>query len=524
MVMRTGVSDTLPRGHRGRIRQDARLKKARKSRHYRIDLEGLESRTLLATIPAAAATGPPIPLTFLGTTTDNGNANSPTVAIDPYHSQKLFAVWGRDLSTLNPVPHTTAIIEGAYSDDGGASWIDLGQSVSFPILDAATVNSTPPTAYTQVTDPTVAFDGQGNVYVLARQATGATDGALTLTKFNFAGNAPQFNFENTVYQWLPASDGAFSPTLAVDSSLSSPPAGVPPDPHANNLYIAWASNDHAVANPNVYGTNFNPNRAELMVSSDGGQSFSGIVTANIGGNFGPQQDTHPQLAINQNNSGQITVAWDDSGSGSKATPAFDFLMSNTVPAGDSYQFVGSTGPINPGLAGTPNDIPVTTPFTTTVNVPNPAAVTDLTVTVALTHPADTNLSLVLQAPNNGPSITLVLNQINAAGVTNTGQGISGADLGVFGHDNTHFGLNIGTVFDDNATRDIFDSTTGGTNGNTAPYIGHFRPEDFQSLNTFVQQVAAAGTSTACGPWRSRIFVPRPPSATSGISASSSPRG
>ena len=36
------------------LRLDTRLKKARKSRHYRIDLEGLEARTLLATTPAAA--------------------------------------------------------------------------------------------------------------------------------------------------------------------------------------------------------------------------------------------------------------------------------------------------------------------------------------------------------------------------------------------------------------------------------------------------------------------------------------
>ena len=149
--------------------------------------------------------------------------------------------------------------------------------------------------------------------------------------------------------------------MAVDSAPSSPPAAKP-DPHANNVYIAWASNDHALANPNVYGTNFNPNRAELVVSSDGGNSFSGIETANIGGNFGPQNDGHPQLVIDQNDSGQITVAWDDSGSGSKASPAFDVLMANTVPAGDSYQFLGSTGIINPGGAGTPN-VPVTTTFT-----------------------------------------------------------------------------------------------------------------------------------------------------------------
>ena len=60
--MRTGSSDILSRGHRGRNRLDARLKNSRKSRLLWMDLEGLESRTLLATIPAATATGAPIDL------------------------------------------------------------------------------------------------------------------------------------------------------------------------------------------------------------------------------------------------------------------------------------------------------------------------------------------------------------------------------------------------------------------------------------------------------------------------------
>ena len=274
MVMRTGASDVSSRGFRGQIRPDARLKQTGKTRRRRafMECEFLEPRTLLATIPAAAATAAPIALTSLQTTTDNGNANSPTVAIDPYDSNKVFAVWGVDLSTLSPVPHTTAILEGAYSDDGGATWASLGQGVSNPILDAATINATPPTDYVQVTNPSVAFDAKHNVYVLALQSSGATDGALTLTKFDFSGTVPAFTYENVPYQWLTTSDGAFSPTLAVDSAPSSPPAAVP-DPHANNVYIAWASNDHALANPNVYGTNFNPNRAELMVSSDGGQEL-----------------------------------------------------------------------------------------------------------------------------------------------------------------------------------------------------------------------------------------------------------
>src|SRR5262249_21314748 len=149
----------------------------------RLDLEGLESRTLLATIPAAAATGAPVHLTSFSDTTTSGNAISPTVVVDPHDSQKLLAVWGVDLSTLNPVPHTTAVIQGAYSNDGGASW--SGLDVSDPILDAATITANPPTTYTQVTHPSAGFDSQGNVYVLTMQTSGTADGALTLSKFNF---------------------------------------------------------------------------------------------------------------------------------------------------------------------------------------------------------------------------------------------------------------------------------------------------------------------------------------------------
>ena len=72
--------------------------------------------------------------------TTQGNANSPTVAVDPYNSQKVFAVWGVDLSTLSPVPTPNAIVEGAYSNDGGTTWTPIG--VAFPELDLATLGST----------------------------------------------------------------------------------------------------------------------------------------------------------------------------------------------------------------------------------------------------------------------------------------------------------------------------------------------------------------------------------------------
>ena len=50
--MRTGSSGTRFLGRRGRTGLDVLPRKARKTRHRFVDVEGLEARTLLATIPA----------------------------------------------------------------------------------------------------------------------------------------------------------------------------------------------------------------------------------------------------------------------------------------------------------------------------------------------------------------------------------------------------------------------------------------------------------------------------------------
>ena len=89
---------------------------------------------LTAAITVVIATGntgptPPSNLSGLSSVSTNGNANSPAVVIDPYNPEKLFAVWGVDLSSLSPVPHTTAIVEGAYSNNGGTSWTSLGEKL-----------------------------------------------------------------------------------------------------------------------------------------------------------------------------------------------------------------------------------------------------------------------------------------------------------------------------------------------------------------------------------------------------------
>ncbi len=340
------------------VERDARLRNGRKSRVRWLDLDGLESRTLLATTPAAAATGGAVALTnsssVTTTVTSEGNANSPTIVIDPYDPDKLFAVWGVDLSSLSTVPHTTAVVEGAYSDNGGANWTSLGTTVAPVQIDAANANAPYPTNYyTQVTDPSIGFDSQDNVYILTLQTTGATDGELYLTEFNFSNNTPSEKSASSVYQWVPGEAGATDPALAVDAAR--PPAGTTADPDANNVYVAWASIDEEPSNTTPYAASgFNPNRVELAVgtpitnpsANEESLAFSGVKSVNVSSNFGPQDDSHPQLVINQNDGGQITVAWDDFGTGSTATPLpYDELMSSLVQPGDTYGFTSTnTGP------------------------------------------------------------------------------------------------------------------------------------------------------------------------------------
>ena len=192
-------------------------------------------------------------------------------------------------------------------------------------------------------------------------------------------------------------------------------------------------------------------------------------------------------------SGQVTVAWDDFGTGSKASPPFDILDSSLVQAGDTYGFSGSTGPIQPGVAGATSGTtePDVSTFTDPVSVPNPGAVNNLTVAVDLIDQASvSNLNLTLVAPN-GDEITLVQNQIDATGKAHTSQGLpSGNAIGQFGFTTGTTGtpgIAVGTIFDDNATRNIFDPNTANpvANGNSATdYIGFFRPEG-GSLKSFI---------------------------------------
>ena len=107
--MRTGSSsDTDFRGHRSQSHVGARLRKTRKSRDFRFDLEGLELRTLLSTLPAATlTTSSPINLSQDVLTGPNAKEDSPLVEIDPLDPQKMVAVWVNNDTIDIPFPRAS---------------------------------------------------------------------------------------------------------------------------------------------------------------------------------------------------------------------------------------------------------------------------------------------------------------------------------------------------------------------------------------------------------------------------------
>ena len=151
-------------------------------------------------------------------------------------------------------------------------------------------------------------------------------------------------------------------------------------------------------------------------------------------------------------------------------------------------------------------IPNITDFPVTVNITNPSfqSVSDLSIALSLTHPTLSELSAVLIPPvgSDLPPLTLFNNRTSSTGATLAGQGITGANMGT-----TASGIRLGTVFDDQATRLITDTTA------AAPYTSYFRPEGDGSTTTSGNEIdtrlwrrdpdeRGRTGSTASGPCRS----------------------
>jgi subtilisin-like proprotein convertase family protein len=524
--MRTGSSEIVLPGHRNN-RPDSKQKKVRRSRNYRFDVEGLESRTLLATIPAPVATSSP--LVNLSTPMDNGaNAqeDSPVVAVDPLDPDKVVSVWVNNDTADIVAPTPQVFLEGEYSVNAGQSWTSFS-AVSLVLLDPNTTNPTVP--YLQVTNPSVSFDRSGNFYVLSdKHNSGGTSGAIVLQKYAFTGDAPvAIRFHqpvggsstyNIVYQWLPADDLAYEPTLAVDDNIASftdPTTGqVQTDTSSGNVYVAWASGSVAPAIIPTAGVPFptslfNSNVIKMVTSTDGGQVFNAPVVVNTNAPnlsalalYGPttERDAEPAITISQGRlptesgvagdagvpGGQVTVGWTDT------APNEHQVLVNSVLAGTDLGFNGSNGFINFGT---------TTDFTTAVQIPanDIPFLTSLSLTVDISDSSDTNLGLKLIAPG-GESIFLFTNQ-TAGGVSVSTRGITGGNVG------ENNGFLVGTTFTDSAARSIVDINATGGRGAGSPYVGDYLVEndgfvadpDGRNLTAFLNKVLADGDIN--GTWK-----------------------
>ena len=160
------------------------------------------------------------------------------------------------------------------------------------------------------------------------------------------------------------------------------------------------------------------------------------------------------------------MSWDNFGTKEQ-------IMANTVSAGRDYSFGQQSalrGIIPEGTGRRTFQIPV--------SITNTTDLTASTSRSTSSTPTIPHLGLILIAPS-GDMFTLLLNQVPVVGGTaDTGIGIGGSNLGVMTYTNNNIATYaMGTTFDDNATRDIFDPTTAGTNAISGPAIGDYQPEN-----------------------------------------------
>ncbi len=521
--MGTGASDNSLRGPRDRARGKSRLRGTRRSRPQRIELERLEVRALLATIPAPAVplnpnTGQPLPAANLSNIMGNvggvnASMNSSAVVVDPHDPSKLVAVWEDNDPTMAAITLNGAVVavEAAYSVDGGQTWLALfaeptntgGVPIEPELLNPATSGPTVPYAF--VTNPSVGFDDADNFYILTEYSSGsagggpASSGALVLQKYDFAGSTPSpvaftgnqqdpalyasgfFGSPTAdlkvIYQWFSSgnNDSVLDPTLTVDSNLATLPPSVAsvPDPTSGNVYVSWTTDDIPVYQ-NPLGGNFNPYRIATVVSSDGGNNFSPMAITDVnsdngndlngeqGAAGGPtlDRDFNPAVTVSQGREpsesglsgdpgipgGQVAVTWDNAHN--------NVLMANTLSAGHDTSFGDQQSHFIP-VASIDN-----TDFKIPVNLSNATNLDSLDVRVDIIDPSDQFLGLVLIAPNGTSTFTLQFNERP-----------DGANEGVQTYSMNNIGdYELGTIFDDNATRFIGDKSE------ASPYFGDYVPD------------------------------------------------
>jgi subtilisin-like proprotein convertase family protein len=527
--MRRVDAEGESRGIGGRKQGVAQIR----SRLRRASLEPLERRELLSTststlpTPQVLLTSNGFPLSGLSVSngtalTATANATSPSIAVDPVNPMKMVAAWSFHDATnpLNVGATNTidAYVEGAFSTDGGVTWTPLPGSDSADVqIDFSASQTSGPVVFTETTDAKVAFGRDESVYLLSStHNTAGTAGVLDLQRFDFRSGTPLQNLtNNAVYSWDgpdggTGPDSAQTPVLAVDTSLpvfsdtnASGQTVTQTDPFAGNVYVAWAETDTNTAIP--IG-NFNPQTIRMVASSDNGTTFTHAAyvddTSNInegGSHSGNARYVEPAIAISQGRApgtlsssdpgvpgGQVSIVYDDYGTGANASPAFDQIITQTnLVGGTATAFSGQPDtPIGTNGVNVPINVDITDPKFTTLQA--------LDVTVSIAWPALQELGANLVPPPAVSAFLATQDPFYPGFITLFDGDLTGVDMGAT--TGTGFGTGSGTVFDSTAIRSIADGNT------KTPYVGHFQPDDDFDLS-LLQGLTASELS---GTWTLQV--------------------
>jgi subtilisin-like proprotein convertase family protein len=195
----------------------ARFKQGRAAspKRVRLWLDNLEERT----VPAAT---PVLPEVLVSNSTSISAGFSPQVAINPLNSNWIVEV------------HATATgPAGSFTLDGGQTW----SAIAFPTQPGIDPNTTVTavydpsiykgpgaafyTPYAVTEDVGIAFDKQGNFYVISNQHNTANDtGAIILQKFSTTGippGVPEIVSTQTLFAYR-GQDQAYNPVIAINTN------------------------------------------------------------------------------------------------------------------------------------------------------------------------------------------------------------------------------------------------------------------------------------------------------------------
>lgn len=479
-----------------RTKQQQKKQTATKLRLENLHLERLEERTLLSVAPP-----PLVPANPRVIDAAPQPAYNPIVATDPTNPNNIVSVY---IQEVPPGLITTHQIRGAFSTNGGLTWTNFAPF--FQLTDPETSNQFPSLPFARSSSPSVAWDRQGNFYVVATQhQTNYSVGSLVMSKFNLiGGNLTQVVDTQELQHWF-RQEPIYNPVVAIDNNVSEyrdPVTGQTlRDTMVNKaVYVAWNTDTQ---NPETVSGILRGGRGvRLMASSDGGTTFTTPVWVNDNGTrpggfqFGPQptEISAPQILFTQGSmdgdveSGRMIIAYSDGSSVRIDSSRPDGgVIENRVA--DALRINGPGGAIvDAAQSGGTNSIPTTNTFTVDITAADIdkawGLITDLDLTLNLRHDNLNQIRIELETPL-GDVITLVRNRMDVAGnepnptVGLNDDGIPGLGLIDLGG-NPPFIIVQDTTFDQQAAIKIQNGRPGTAIplGTTSSYVGRFRPDAF----------------------------------------------